>query len=97
MRLIYQYSLIFLMWFVSLELDPKLKKIWLRPDFQNKLRLRLGGVKDLIVKSLTQKEFWLVSTLWSINIWFILIVFSTIKSGWKWLAFKGWEKILSAL
>ena len=97
MRILYQYLLIFLSWFISLELDPKLNNIWLRQDFQNRLKLQLGGVKNLIWKSLTNKEFWTMSALWSTNIWFLIVVFTTLKSGWKWLTYKGWEKIFSTI
>lgn len=97
MRIIYQYLLVFFSWFISLELDPKLKNIWLRPDFQNRLKFQLGGVRNLIWKSLTNKEFWTVSALWTTNIWLLIVLFSTIKSGWKWLTYKGWSKIFGGI
>ena len=88
---------IFTFWVINLEINPTITNIWLRPDFQNRLKFQLGGVRNLIWKSLTNKEFWTVSALWTTNIWLLIVLFSTIKSGWKWLTYKGWSKIFGGI
>jgi len=45
-------------WLIYLELNPKIRGIWIRPDSDNNKIIRLCNIIPFIIKTLNMKEMW---------------------------------------
>ena len=79
----------FLLWIAWLEIGPGLGKIWLRPDFENKIRFQLGGILAVTEFSLRKSRLW-APDMWDINPFTMTLIPATLIGIWHILV----EKIL---
>ena len=45
-------------WRLYLELNPKIRGVWIRPDSNNKKVIRLENIIPFIIKTLKMRELW---------------------------------------
>jgi len=54
----YKLLISIITWILYLEINPKIRGIWIRPDLNNILVLRLDNIIPFIIKTLKMKEIW---------------------------------------
>tara|TARA_B100000902_G_scaffold397923_1_gene463116 strand:+ start:5080 stop:5364 length:285 start_codon:yes stop_codon:yes gene_type:complete len=54
----YKLVISIITWILYLEINPKIRGIWIRPDSNNNKVLRLENIIPFIIKTLQIKEMW---------------------------------------
>lgn len=54
----YKLVISIITWILYLEINPKIKGVWIRPDSNNNKVLRLENIIPFIIKTLQMKEMW---------------------------------------
>jgi hypothetical protein len=79
----------FLLWIAWLEIGPGLGKIWLRPDFENKIRFQFGGILAVVDACFRNSSLW-APGMWDVNPFTMTLIPATLIGIWQILT----EKIL---
>jgi hypothetical protein len=61
------------LWFINLETNPSIGKIWIRPDSNGNKKIVIKNVIKLIDHVLTDKMLWTLKA-WDINIFIFYII-----------------------
>jgi len=54
----YKLVISIITWILYLEINPKMRGIWIRPDSNNNKVLRFENIIPFIIKTLQMKEMW---------------------------------------
>jgi hypothetical protein len=71
----------FLLWLANLEINPGIRRVWLRPDSQNNLRVNFGGIVAVVKATFTLPGMW-KPTMWDANP--VIMTLIPVCVVWLW-------------